>query len=88
MMKARLVILSAILALLLLAATVWAQPWGQCVVPSGSVSGGNYHLTALTWHVSGTAGGGAYRLLAPSRPSLRGSGCCCNYLPLVPKDHD
>lgn len=50
-------------------------------VEQGVLSGGSYRLTSLTWHVSGTTSGMSYRLQGPAAPSLRGSGCCCTYLP-------
>jgi len=53
------------------------------VVEKGEASGGRYHLTSVSWYVSGTASGGGYRLLSPSSPTLRGNGCCCTYLPCV-----
>ena len=72
---------------LLLAATlaggVLAQSSGPYQVEGGTISGGGYHLTTATWQVSGTAAGGGYRLLSPAAPTLRGSGCCCTYLPCV-----
>jgi hypothetical protein len=52
-------------------------------VEPGSVAGEGYRLTSLTWHLSGTASGGSYRLLCPAAPRLQGSGCCCTYLPLL-----
>jgi hypothetical protein len=52
-------------------------------VELGSSSGGEYHLTSLAWQVSGTSSGGDYRLLGPAAPALRGSGCCCTYLPMT-----
>ena len=51
-------------------------------VEPGAASGGLYHLTGLTWQVDGTVGGGGYRL-SPTAPRLRGSGCCCTYLPCI-----
>ena len=74
--------------LLALALVVLAQSNGGsdppvwCSVKHGTASGGGYHLTSLTWQVSGTSSGGGYRLLSPAVPALRGSGCCCTYLPL------
>ena len=35
------------------------------------------------WQVSGTATGATYRLQGTGSTLLRGSGCCCTYLPLV-----
>ena len=58
-----------------------------CAVEQGISFGGSYHLTSLSWQVSGTASGGGYRLLAPVAPALRGSGCCCTYLPLVMRQY-
>jgi hypothetical protein len=52
-------------------------------VESGSSSGGDYHLTSLAWQVCGTARGGGYHLVGPEAPALRGSGCCCTYLPMT-----
>jgi len=56
-------------------------------VEKGEASGGRYHLTSVSWHVSGAASGGDYRLLSPSSPTLRGNGCCCTYLPCVLRNH-
>jgi hypothetical protein len=44
--------------------------------------GQGYHLTHLAWRVSGTASGEAYVLYGPATATLRGSGCCCTYLPI------
>lgn len=44
--------------------------------------GEGYHLTNLVWRVSGTASGESYILVAPAAATLRGSGCCCTYLPI------
>lgn len=78
----------AMVCALLLAGAALAQSGGQhsplwYVVEEGRASGGRYHLTSASWYVSGTASGGGYRLLSPSRPTLRGNGCCCTYLPCV-----
>lgn len=78
----------ALVCVLLLAGAALAQsgsqpspPW--YAVEQGRASGGRYHLTSVSWYVSGTASGGSYRLLSPSSPTLRGNGCCCTYLPCV-----
>lgn len=42
-----------------------------------------YRLSSLTWQVTGTSSGGGYLLRGPAAPSLRGSGCCCTFLPLI-----
>lgn len=85
----RILILTVALSLALtLTLIVLAQASsGSCpstlyAVEQGTVSGGSYNLTSLTWQASGTASGGSYRLLGPAAPRLRGSGCCCTYLPL------
>lgn len=65
------------------------DPAPQYAVEQGTISGSGYHLTTQspghelgdTWHASGTASGTGYRLQGPAAPSLRGSGCCCTYLP-------
>jgi hypothetical protein len=87
MMKQRM-ILTIVLILVLLGGVVVAQPNQPDSLPlytveTGTASGGNYQLTSLTWQVSGTASGEGYRLLCPETPTLRGSGCCCTYLPLT-----
>jgi len=57
---------------------------GQAMnVQAGTITGGGYHLTSLAWQVSGTAAGGDYVLTSPYAPTLRGSGCCCTYLPCI-----
>jgi hypothetical protein len=57
-----------------------AQSGGQYAVERGTISGGGYRLTSLTWQVSGSATGGGYNLLQPASATLTGSGCCCTYL--------
>ena len=76
-------IVAATVFLLLLGIIVHAQPSGGCVIEGGTAAGGEHLLTALAWQVTGTASGGEYRLLGVEAPTLRGSGCCCSYLPLV-----
>ena len=60
-----------------------AGPGHSMSVQAGTSSGGNYHLATLAWQVSGTAAGDGYALTSPQAPALRGSGCCCTYLPCV-----
>ena len=72
-----------------LAQTGGPGPGQAMSVQAGTSSGGSYHLTSLAlrqapddaWQVSGTARGGGYALSIPKAPALRGSGCCCTYLP-------
>jgi hypothetical protein len=45
--------------------------------------GEGYQLANLAWRVSGTASGESYVLVAPAAATLRGSGCCCTYLPIA-----
>lgn len=52
-------------------------------VEAGTVAGGGYQLSSLAWQISGTTSAGAYRLSTAVEHSLRGSGCCCTYLPCV-----
>ncbi|MFC2023494.1 hypothetical protein ACFLT5_02015 [Chloroflexota bacterium] len=82
-MKIRMVILFAAVSLLLVVTIAHAQPREGCVIEGGTAAGGSYRLTALAWQVSGMASGGEYHLLGPEAPALRGSGCCCTYLPLM-----
>jgi hypothetical protein len=84
----RVALLVLVVAFLVLAGGVLAQPGDAevpppCMVEQGVVSGGGYRLTSLVWQISGTASGGGYRLMGPSTPTQRGSGCCCTYLPLL-----
>jgi len=85
-----------VLSLLAVTAAVLAQAGGPGreqapTVQAGTVSGGSYQLTSLplrqaqgdAWQVSGAVAGGDYALTSPSAPTLRGSGCCCTYLPCV-----
>jgi hypothetical protein len=77
-----------VLSLLAASAAVLAQAGGPGseqapTVQAGTVSGGSYQLTSLAWQVSGAVAGGDYALTSPSLPTLRGSGCCCTYLPCV-----
>jgi hypothetical protein len=87
-MKARMATMLALVAFLLVGGVAMAQvggpgPASGYAVQPGTSSGGSYHLTSLAWQVSGTAAGGSYALVSPSAPTLRGSGCCCTYLPCI-----
>jgi hypothetical protein len=87
-MKARIAIMLALVACLLLSGLATAQTGGPGLVPVYAVqaktsTGGNYQLTSLAWQVSGAAAGGDYTLAVPYAPALRGSGCCCTCLPVV-----
>jgi len=84
----RAIYLMLVIALLALASGAVAQtedsePSPLCMVGRGSISGGAYQLTSLSWQINGSASGGAYQLAVPAAPSLRGSGCCCIYIPVV-----
>lgn len=90
-MKAKEAILAIVATVVLLSTLALAQSGGQpppssYAVGQGTASGGGYHLTSLRWQVSGNATGAAYCLYRTGSPVLRGSGCCCTYLPLVVKD--
>ncbi len=56
-------------------------------VKAGTVAGGGYQLSSLAWRITGTASGGNYSLSIPDEPSLRGSGCCCMYLPCTTRSY-
>ncbi|MFL7793897.1 MAG: hypothetical protein AB8I69_17260 [Anaerolineae bacterium] len=88
-MKTRIPILIAIVALLLVGSIALAQssePPAGYAVEQGTASGGSYHLTSLSWHASGGASGGGYRLLEPASPS-GGNQCCCTFLPCALHNH-
>ncbi len=78
-----------VLACLLLAGVVLAQSDRRSGAPTlytiepGVASSDLYRLVGVSWDVDGTASGGGYHLLGPAGPALRGSGCCCTYLPCV-----
>lgn len=50
-----------------------------------TASADDYQLHSLGWQVSGTLTSASYRLQAPNNINLRGSGCCCSYLPCLYK---
>jgi hypothetical protein len=77
--------------LVLFSSQTWAQRNDQTkpnwyVNTGGSLSGEHYHLNMFSWEISGETAGGDYHLQLLSSPSLRGSGCCCTYLPCVLKN--
>lgn len=87
-MKRRVLILALVVVLLTLVAyaLVLGQddaPFSSYAVAPGTAAGQGYRLTSLGWRVEGTMAGGVYQLVGPASPALRGSGCCCTYLPCV-----
>lgn len=88
--------LAVIVIMMLLSTAVIAQSSGpdssqQDIVESGAATGapqpgGARQLTSLVWAVTGTARGGNYQLLCLAAPALRGSGCCCTYLPMTQRN--
>ena len=87
-MKVRIVILVVVLALLLGGSVVMAQSAEQGspalhAAQQSVMSGEGYHLTRLTWQVSGAASGTGYSLVSPGSPASTGTQCCCSYLPCV-----
>lgn len=83
-MKARLIVLLAVVVLLLAVGRfVLAEQGGQYVLQSGRGLRASSQPTTLEWQVRGQANGGAYSLSSAAMPELRGSGCCCTYLPAL-----
>ena len=87
-MKIRSIVLAVTVVVLLVSTGASAHsgehdPPAWYTVEQRVASGEGYHLTGLTWRVSGAASGGGYRLLGPAAPALRGNGCCCTWLPCV-----
>jgi hypothetical protein len=87
-MKVRIVILVVIFALLLGGSVAMAQSSGQSpsvlyTVRQGVIAGEGYHLTNLTWQVSGAVNGTGYHLASSSSPAGTGTPCCCIHLPCV-----
>lgn len=81
-MKQRVILVVVVVTLLLTGVTL-AHSDRQYTVESGTSSGREYHLIGTSWQVSGKASGGDYFLVQPAATTLRGSGCCCTYLPLT-----
>lgn len=83
-MKARMILLLAVVVLLLAVARfVVAEQGGQYVLETGRGLSSSTQPTTLEWQVRGQASGGAYYLSSPAMPEQRGSGCCCTYLPVL-----
>ncbi len=87
-MRRQMVIIVLVIASLLLSTVALAQsgphkPPLLYTVKAGTASGGHYHLSSMAWEVGGTAYGGGYHLQGLLRPTLRGNGCCCVYVPCV-----
>jgi len=84
-MKMRNALLLAAVALLVGGSLAVAQSGGPVgyVVEPGTASGDDYQLTGQGTWVSVEMSGGAYRLQGGIQPMLRGSGCCCTYLPCI-----
>jgi hypothetical protein len=61
----------------------WADPSPVYTVEQVPIAGEGYHLNVASWQVSGASSGGSYHLEGPAAPELRGSGCCCTFLPLT-----
>ncbi|CAG0932322.1 hypothetical protein TFLX_02537 [Thermoflexales bacterium] len=71
-MKVRIVIVMITFVLLLSVSVALAQSQEP-----------GYHLTHLTWQVSGATSSTQYRLESPNSPVGAGTQCCCSYLPCV-----
>jgi hypothetical protein len=82
-MKARTILFILLVAFLLWSAGASALSGPRYHVESSTISGGSYQITSFGAPAGSTATGGAYRLQGPSVPDLRGSGCCCTYLPCI-----
>ncbi len=70
-----------------LAGVAGAQETGRApssvYLASGTISGGDYQVHSYDRPVS--SAGEGYFLLGPASLTLRGSGCCCTYLPCMMK---
>jgi hypothetical protein len=85
-MKTRIVLLLILTTLLLLSVGAAALSASGYQVEAGTIAGGGYRLTTVSPLADTMAAGGAYRLLGPAVPQLRGSGCCCTYLPCLMRE--
>jgi hypothetical protein len=79
----RIAFLVVVTALLLLGTAASARPGGGYAVEEGTLTGGGYRLTAVSSPADSTMIGGGYQLLTLAKPTLRGSGCCCTYVPCL-----
>jgi hypothetical protein len=82
-MRVRIALLLILLVVVLLATSAGVQSAPRNRAETGTISGGTYRLRSFGMEADGASTGGAYRLLGPLTPSLRGSGCCCTYLPCI-----
>jgi len=82
-MKIRITLLLIVLVLVLLSTSVGALSTPGYQFEAATLAGGKYRLTSTGPQVENVSVGGAYRLLGPSAPALRGSGCCCTYVPCI-----
>jgi hypothetical protein len=85
-MKVKIGLLVVVIVVLLLGTVVVARSNELGQAGEQAAGGEGYRLTTLKWQASGTASGGGYRLLEPAAPALRGSGCCCTYLPCATRN--
>jgi hypothetical protein len=85
-MKTRIALLLLLVLLMLVSAGAGAQATPRYQVQAGVIAGEGYRLTTLGTQAETVSAGGAYRLLGPSAPAGQGSGCCCTYLPCVPRN--
>jgi hypothetical protein len=86
-MKVLNALLLAVVTLLVLGSAAAAQSGGpvRYAVEPGTASGGDYQLTGRGESPAVEMSGGDYRLQGGVQPMLRGSGCCCLYLPCISK---
>ena len=82
-MKKQITLLLFLIALLLLNTGASALSGSDYQVEEGIITGGSYQLASFGVQAGSIAAGGDYLLLGPSVPNLRGSGCCCTYLPCI-----
>lgn len=77
------VLLVLLVGTLLVTSTGLAQGGSSARPEAVALSGGHYRLVSLAAPANVLAGGGGYTLWGPPAPELRGSGCCCTYLPCI-----
>jgi len=82
----RTILLVAVATLLLLSTAASAQPGGGYAVEEGTLAGGGYRLTGVSLPAGDALIGGRYQLLSPADSMIRGSGCCCVYLPCIQRN--
>ncbi|MBN2146563.1 MAG: hypothetical protein JW726_04205 [Anaerolineales bacterium] len=85
--RLKLIVLGALTLILLSGWLAWESASAQAPVTQTSPGYilSDPQIRYRQWQANGEAQGGDYRL-QPLTPQMRGSGCCCTYLPCTLKE--